>query len=124
MEEEVENENENTMVANDDDVVPAEPEFGVYEVYYDVLKNVTEAKYGTIVEHIEPIEAVNGAYPDGWPYDNVIYIDDENDLNKVTKPGYKSVTTDKDVIIVTPEYDVEDVYYDVLKNTIDDNETE
>ena len=53
-----------------------------------------------------------------------IYIDDENDLNKVTKPGYKSVTTDKDVIIVTPEYDVEDVYYDVLKNTIDDNETE
>lgn len=94
-------------------VKKVDPACGVNDVYYDVDTTV----HGVTVETLESTPDRVSAYPNNWPYANGFYTNDSGDLVKITDPGYLEATSNKDVKEVEPECDVDNVFYDVLKET-------
>ena len=101
------------MVKDPTDVVEVKPECGVFDVFYDVSME----NGGVQIETIVPTPTKESAYPDGWPYSTEFYEDESDGLMKIINPGYIEVENPDDVKKVDPQFEVNDVFYNVLKDT-------
>lgn len=101
------------MVRDSTEVVEVEPKCGVTDVFYDVLMDTK----GIQIETVIPTPNKESAYPNGWPYNNGFYTNSSGELMKIINPGYIEVQNPDDVKKVDPQFEVNDVMYDVLKST-------
>ena len=101
------------MVKDPTDVVEVKPECGVFDVFYDVSME----NGGVQIETIVPTPTKESAYPDGWPYSAEFYEDESDGLMKIINPGYIEVENPDDVKKTDPQFEVNDVFYNVLKDT-------
>ena len=101
------------LVRDATEVVEVEPQHGVTDVFYDVLMDAR----GIQVETLVPTPTKDSAYPDGWPYTEGFYTTESGEILKIINPGYIATENPDDVKKVDPEYEVNDVFYDVLKDT-------
>lgn len=95
-------------VRSTDQVKPVEVPKGYSDVLYLVPYN--------LIETLNEVQLTYKAYPEDWPYDKTIDKAADGKLYSCTDPGYKTVSSDDDVVKVKPEAGVSTVYYNVLKD--------
>ena len=95
-------------VRSADQVKPVEVPEGYSDVLYLVPSN--------LIETLNEVQLTYKAYPEDWPYDKTIDTDADGKTYSVTDPGYKTVSSDSEVVEVEPEAGVSTVYYNILKD--------